>query len=108
VTEPARPNDWDELAARLLAHADAGTTDSAEGSCTVSVTDYADPTRWEREMDVLFRRSPVVVALTAHLPTAGSYRAIDVAGVPVVTVRQTYGSVKAFVNVCRHRGSQVV
>src|SRR4051812_38924306 len=45
VTKPARPNDWDELAARLLAHADAGTTDSAEGSCTVSVTDYADPTR---------------------------------------------------------------
>ena len=108
MTEPARPNDWDELAARLLAHADAGTTDSAEGSCTVSVTDYADPTRWEREMDVLFRRSPVVVALTAHLPTAGSYRAIDVAGVPVVTVRQTDGSVKAFVNVCRHRGAQVV
>ena len=92
MTPPRRPNDWDEVAARLLAHADAGTTDSAEGSCAVAVADYADPARWEREMDVLFHRSPVVVALTAHLPTAGSYRAVEVAGVPVVTVASPMGA----------------
>ena len=53
-----RPNDWDELAARLLAHLDAGTTDSADAPFTVAVSDYVDPTRWEREIDRIFRRSP--------------------------------------------------
>jgi hypothetical protein len=72
VTSPSRPNDWDDLAARLLAHVEAGTTDSADGSCTVRVTDYADPARWERELDVLFRCSPVVVASppTSRRPVA--------------------------------------
>jgi len=108
VTSQTRPNDWDEVAARLLAHTEAGTTDSAPGPRTVPVSDYADPVRWEREVDVLFRRSPVVVALSAHIPTAGTYRAIEIAGIPVVTVRQPDGGVKVFVNVCRHRGAQVV
>jgi nitrite reductase/ring-hydroxylating ferredoxin subunit len=103
-----RANDWDEVAARLLAHAEAGTTDSAPGSSTVPVADYADPVRWEREVEVLFRRSPVVVALSAHIPAPGSYRAVEMAGIPVVTVRQPDGGVKVFVNVCRHRGAQVV
>ena len=40
-----RPNDWDEVAARLLAHAEAGTTDSAPAPCSVPVADYADPVR---------------------------------------------------------------
>jgi nitrite reductase/ring-hydroxylating ferredoxin subunit len=103
-----RPNDWDDVAARLLAHADAGTTDSAPCTYTVAVGDYADPGRWGREVDVLFRRSPVVVALSAHIPAAGNYRAVEMAGLPVVTVRQPDGGVKVFANVCRHRGAQVV
>jgi len=103
-----RPNDWDDLAARLLKHLDEGTTDSAQGVRAVAVTDYLDPGRWAREVDRIFRRSPVVVALTAHLPQAGSYRSIDLAGVPVVSVRQGDGSVKAFINACRHRGARIV
>jgi len=40
-----RPNDWDELAFRLLTHLDAGTTDSADGVRAVPVTDYLDEFR---------------------------------------------------------------
>jgi carnitine monooxygenase subunit len=103
-----KPNDWNDLAARLLAHLDQGTTDSADSTVTVAVADYLEPARWALEMDRIFRRSPVVVALTGHVREPYSYRSIEIAGVPVLTVRQADGSVRAFINVCRHRGSQVV
>jgi nitrite reductase/ring-hydroxylating ferredoxin subunit len=99
---------WAGIAARLLGHLGAGTTDQAEAPATVAVADYLDEARWGREVDRLFRRSPVVVALSAHLPDPGSYRSIELAGVPVVTVRQGDGGVRAFLNACRHRGAQVV
>jgi phenylpropionate dioxygenase-like ring-hydroxylating dioxygenase large terminal subunit len=101
-------HDWTEVAGRLLTHLDEDTTDSLDSAHTVRVDDYLDPQRWEREVDVLFRRGPIVSALSAHLPQPGSYRSIEIVGVPVLTVRQHDGSVKAFINACRHRGSLVV
>ncbi len=102
-------NDWHEVAGRLLTHLDEDTTDSLDGTFAVAIDNYLDPRRSEaREVDVLFRSSPVVAALTAHLPNPGSYRAIDIAGVPVLTVRQGDGGVRAFINACRHRGALVV
>jgi phenylpropionate dioxygenase-like ring-hydroxylating dioxygenase large terminal subunit len=101
-------HDWHAVAGRLLTHLDEDTTDSVPGTHTVSVDDYLDPDRWEREVDVLFRHQPIVAALSAHLPNPGSYRSVEIAGVPVLTVRQSDGGVKAFINACRHRGAMVV
>ncbi len=101
-------NDWHEVAGRLLTHLDEDTTDSLPSTHAVSVEDYLDVQRWEREVEVIFRNKPVVAALSAHLPGAGSYRALEIAGVPVLTVRQAGGNVRAFINACRHRGSLVV
>ncbi|MFT4657987.1 MAG: phenylpropionate dioxygenase-like ring-hydroxylating dioxygenase large terminal subunit [Candidatus Aldehydirespiratoraceae bacterium] len=101
-------HDWHEVAGRLLTHLDENTTDSLDDTLTVPVADYLDPDRWEREVDVLFRTKPIVSALSAHLPEPGSYRSIEIAGVPVLTVRQAGGGVKAFINACRHRGAMVV
>jgi phenylpropionate dioxygenase-like ring-hydroxylating dioxygenase large terminal subunit len=101
-------HDWKEVAGRLLTHLDEDTTDSLPDTHTVAVGDYLDPERWQREVDVLFRTKPIVAALTAHLPEPGSYRSVEIAGVPVLTVRQNDGGVKAFINACRHRGSLVV
>jgi phenylpropionate dioxygenase-like ring-hydroxylating dioxygenase large terminal subunit len=101
-------HDWTQVAGRLLTHLDEDTTDSLDSAHTVRVDDYLDPQRWEREVDVLFRRGPIVSALSAHLPEPGSYRSIEIVGVPVLTVRQHDGGVKAFINACRHRGSLVV
>jgi carnitine monooxygenase subunit len=101
-------NDWNEVAGRLLTHLDEDTTDSLASTHTVAVDDYLSAERWQREVDVLFRRGPVIAATTAHLPEPGSYRSIEIAGVPVLTVRQADGGVKAFINACRHRGALVV
>ncbi len=69
---------------------------------------YVDPGRFAREVQLIFRRLPLVVALSCELAGVGSYRALDVAGVPVLVVRGVDGQVKAFVNMCSHRGAQLV
>lgn len=95
------------LTRRLLEHMERGTTDQAEDVYRVPVASYRDPERWQREMETIFRRKPVVVALSAQLPEPGAYRALDLAGIPVLSVRQNDGGVRVFLNACRHRGSQI-
>ncbi|MBM3670915.1 MAG: Rieske 2Fe-2S domain-containing protein [Actinobacteria bacterium] len=96
-----------ELSRRLLAHATAGTTDLAATTYSVSVADYADPDRWQAEMDRIFRRVPLVLALAGELPEPGSYKVTWVLGTPVLLTRGDDGAARAFVDVCRHRGAVV-
>jgi len=72
------------------------------------VAEYADPAHLARERSLLFRRYPVVVAHISRLPTPGSFLTEDVAGLPILVVRQDDDSIRAFVNLCRHRGAIVV
>jgi phenylpropionate dioxygenase-like ring-hydroxylating dioxygenase large terminal subunit len=68
---------------------------------------YTDPGRLEEEMAALFRGRPLVVALSADLPGTGECLATEVAGVPLLLVRGEDAEVRAFLNICRHRGGRV-
>jgi phenylpropionate dioxygenase-like ring-hydroxylating dioxygenase large terminal subunit len=103
VTDPNRA-----LAQRLLDHLANGTTDQADQTAEISVSNYADADQWSREMASVFDSVPLLSALSAQIPNPGDYRAVEMASMPVLTVRQADGSVRAFANVCRHRGSIVV
>ena len=92
---------------RLLKHIADGTTDWAEKEARLPVSYYLDPARWQREMDHIFKRLPLMLAFSAELAEAGAYKAMDVAGVPVLMVRGGDGAVRAFLNVCSHRGSRL-
>ena len=52
----------------LAAHLRDGTTDMAPQQRRISISDYRDEARWEREMESIFRRIPLPVALSAELP----------------------------------------
>jgi phenylpropionate dioxygenase-like ring-hydroxylating dioxygenase large terminal subunit len=69
---------------------------------------YTNPDRFEREMSELFRKQPVLFALSCEIARPGSYLAATIAGIPVVVVRQQDGSVRALLNTCRHRGAPLV
>jgi phenylpropionate dioxygenase-like ring-hydroxylating dioxygenase large terminal subunit len=69
---------------------------------------YTDPARLRAEYRTLFRGHPLVVGLSGDLRHCGEYRALEVAGVPVLLVRGEDGTVRAFLNSCRHRGSPIV
>ncbi|WP_166462852.1 aromatic ring-hydroxylating oxygenase subunit alpha [Amycolatopsis acidicola] len=47
------------------------------------------------------------MAHEAELPQPGSFVTVDVAGAPLLVVRQDDGSIAVLSNVCRHRGARV-
>lgn len=97
-----------DLCRRMVEHARKGTTDTAPGTMFNEVSAYIDPQRHELEMEKLFRGMPQVVCLSSELPQPGSFRTFDDTGVPVVVIRGQDGVVRAFLNVCPHRGARVV
>jgi phenylpropionate dioxygenase-like ring-hydroxylating dioxygenase large terminal subunit len=68
---------------------------------------YTDPDRLAGEVQTLFRGRPLVVALSADLVDTGDYVATEAAGVPLLLVRGEDAEVRAFLNICRHRGGRV-
>src|SRR4051812_3522365 len=68
---------------------------------------YTDPLRFEEERRTLFRRRPQMLALSSECAAPGAFITAVLGGVPVVVVRQADGSLKGFVNACRHRGAPV-
>jgi len=78
--------------------------------CTtfVQAQAYLDPGLFAKEGKAIFSTLPVPVLLSQDLPTPGSYRGVELAGVPVVVTRNKAGQVQAFLNACRHRGTRLV
>ena len=96
------------MAERTLVHVRAGTTDRTGSITSVPATNYFDPVRWQQEVDLVFKRLPLLVATTAELREPNSYKAVEVCGVPVLLTRDQGGQLRAFVNMCSHRGAMLV
>lgn len=60
------------------------------------------------EQKRIFQRSWVFVLADAELAEPGAMKPMDVGGTPIMLVRGEDGAVRAFHNVCRHRGTQLV
>ena len=97
-----------EMAKLQLEHQLAGTVPLAASTTRLPVANYFEPTRWRREIDRIFHRLPLALAMSAELREPNSYKAMDVVGVPLLLTRDADGRVHAFVNMCSHRGSTLV
>lgn len=96
-----------KLTHRLLDLVERGTTETAEGPMRVPVDHYRDPHRWQQEMDLIFGKVPLLLAVGGELPAPGDHKAMHVRGTPVLLTRGPDGQVRSFLNVCRHRGAIV-
>jgi phenylpropionate dioxygenase-like ring-hydroxylating dioxygenase large terminal subunit len=96
-----------ELARRALTHFLNNGTDQAPSTMNVPIGYYTDPDRFEHEVDRIFRHVPLAMALSLELPKPGSYRSLTVMDRPVLLTRDESGLARAFLNVCRHRGSVI-
>ena len=97
----------EKLADQIRGHLRTGSTDLADEVFRNPTVEYVDPDHLRRELGDLFANAPVVVAHASELALPNDFIAVDVAGVPLLVVRQSDGTVGAFLNVCRHRGSKV-
>lgn len=98
---------YENIGLRLLNHVRNRTTDSMESTKPIPVAKYRDRTRWDNEVQKIFKEMPVLVALSCELRNESDYKALDIVGVPVLITRGKDGIARAFLNVCRHRGSHV-
>ncbi len=60
-----------------------------------------------REKERIFFREWLCVARQEEVPNAGDFRVLDVAGESILLVRNREGVLRAFYNVCRHRGARL-
>jgi phenylpropionate dioxygenase-like ring-hydroxylating dioxygenase large terminal subunit len=92
----------------------------AEGSWTehypdlgTGLVDYEDsisPEFYELEREAIFRHTWLNVGRVEQVPRVGSYftKEIDVLGTSIVVVRSAPDRIRAFHNICRHRGNKLV
>ena len=80
------------------------------GTGLVSYEDSISPEFYELEREAIFKRVWLNVGRVEQLPRNGSYFTKDlaVANTSVVVVRDMDGRVRAFHNICRHRGNKLV
>lgn len=99
--------DYGDIAEALLDFVEHRTTDQADAPMQVPVASYLDPARFDREIALIFRKLPPMLALTAEMPKAGDYKAMDAIGLPVLITRGRDGAARAFLNVCKHRAMHI-
>jgi phenylpropionate dioxygenase-like ring-hydroxylating dioxygenase large terminal subunit len=92
---------------RMLRMVRTNTRDDGPGVSHTSVAEYYDPVRFQREVDLLFRQHPIVVAFSGQLRKPGDFVTHNDTGQPILVVRGTDGVLRAFLNVCRHRSATV-
>jgi phenylpropionate dioxygenase-like ring-hydroxylating dioxygenase large terminal subunit len=80
------------------------------GTGPLSYEDSISPEYFEREKEAIFKRAWLNVGRVERLPRVGSYftKEIAAAGTSVIVVRDKQGDVRAFHNICRHRGNKLV
>ncbi len=98
----------ERLAHKLFEHVRAGTTDMFDEILEYDLGIYSDPELAQRERTQIFQRRPMMAAHSAQLPDAKSFVTLRLNRSNVIVARQADGSVKAFLNVCRHRGATLV
>ena len=80
---------------------------SAVDTRTLPWSWYSDPVVLRLEQERIFRRFWQYVGRVDEVAEPGTYAATRAGDVPVVLVRDEEGTLRAFLNVCRHRGSVV-
>ena len=69
---------------------------------------YHDAEFLEAEKRAFLRAAPQVVCHESEIAAPGEWRSLEYLGESVIVIRGDDGDVRAFANVCRHRGSRLV
>jgi Rieske 2Fe-2S family protein len=68
---------------------------------------YTDPTIFEIEQENIFEKMWFCAVRSADLPDAGNFRTVQIGRESVLVTRSRDGSLRAFLNICRHRGAKL-
>ncbi len=102
--QPAMQQQW---LGRVRDHMQARSTDMADTVTRIDIARYTDPERLAAEQTLL-RRTPIFVSFSSKLSKPGDFITHDLLGLPILVLRDMDGTLRAFLNVCRHRGAKLV
>ncbi len=83
----------------------AGTS---AGGAALARRMYTDPELLDREQELIFERTWQLAGHISSLPNPGSYMTASAGSQPVLVLRDENGELRAYRNVCRHRGSRLL
>ena len=69
---------------------------------------YTDPVFYQREVQAVFLKSWNLVGREDEIPNPGDYLVYDMCGESAIVVRGDDGEIRAFANICRHRGTRLL
>jgi len=99
-----RPNAAECITAEVIAR----LTRPTESAVGLPRDVYIDPDFYALERDRVLAATWVCVGVASDLPHAGDLLPYDFGGVPLLLLRNREGAVRAFHNVCSHRGVLLV
>jgi nitrite reductase/ring-hydroxylating ferredoxin subunit len=82
-----------------------GLIDAEKG--LVSRRIFIEPDIYQRELERIFARCWLFLCHDSQIPQPGDFFTTYMGEDPVLLVRDTAGQVRAFLNVCRHRGNRL-
>ena len=68
---------------------------------------YHDPALYAAEMRTIWQGGWIFAGLAIEVPNAGDFLTLSIDGSSILVIRDDDGEVRAFHNVCRHRGTQL-
>jgi choline monooxygenase len=69
---------------------------------------YTDPALLDAEQELIFERTWQLAGHVSALPRTGSYLTAQAGTQPVLVIRDEHQQLRAYKNVCRHRGSRLL
>lgn len=75
---------------------------------TVPAARYTDPEFLRLEYEHVFQRGWIAVGSLRSVTQAGDYMTLDGLGIAILVLRDGEGTLRAFRNSCRHRGTQLL
>ena len=94
---------WDRVRRQL-----ARVEPSFDSSDTLPPACYRDQDVFEHEIETVFRKSWIGIGRAYRWRAPGDYAAFELAGVPIIVIRDKEGRLRAYANSCRHRGTQLL
>ena len=96
------------LAAEALDRIGRRALPEAQSAMAVDGTRYTCKEALAGEIERLFRGHPLPVAFGCEVAEPGDFLTLDIAGVPVMLIRDDEGTVRGLLNTCRHRGARLL
>ncbi|MEL6193474.1 MAG: aromatic ring-hydroxylating dioxygenase subunit alpha [Bacteroidota bacterium] len=74
----------------------------------IDIERYTSQSYLENERKTIFKNFPLVTGAASSLKEAGDYYLHDLAETPIIVIKGADGNIRAFLNMCRHRGVRLV